>query len=129
MSPTRHALQPVLTPVLPPICEVHSTEVSVDPEAVRLQLTTTAPKASCPGCAGPSASRRRRYQRHFTDLPWGMPPVYIPLTVSKVVCRNPSSPPRIFTEWMPDLVAVYARTTQRLITALQAIGIARGGQV
>jgi transposase len=44
------------------------------------------------------------------------------------VCRNASCPRRIFTERVPELVAVYARKTCRLVAALQAIGMALGGQ-
>jgi transposase len=48
--------------------------------------------------------------------------------VRKFVCRNPSCTRRIFTERLPDLAATYARKTQRLVTILQAIGIALGGE-
>jgi transposase len=48
--------------------------------------------------------------------------------VCKFVCRNLSCPRRIFTERVPELVAAYARMTQPLITVLQAIGTALGGQ-
>ena len=95
---------------------------------MRLQLTTTAPAAGCPRCAVPSSSVHSRYQRHLTDLPWGTRPVRIQLTVRKFVCRNPSCTRRIFTERVPELVAAYARKTHRLIAALQAIGVALGGQ-
>ncbi len=44
------------------------------------------------------------------------------------ICRNASGPRRSFTERLPDLVAPSARKTNRLTTALQAIGIALGGQ-
>jgi zinc-finger of transposase IS204/IS1001/IS1096/IS1165 len=107
MSQTLHGLQPLITHVLPPSCVMCLTAVTVEPEDVRLQLTTTAPKASCPGCAVPSSSIHSRYQRHLTDLPCGMHPVHIQLTVRKFVCRNPSCPRRIFTERVPDLVAAY----------------------
>jgi hypothetical protein len=77
----------------------------------------------------PSSSVHSRYQRHPTDLPWGSLAVRIQLTVRKFVCRNPTCARRIFTERVPEPVAAYARKTQRLITALQAIGVALGGQV
>jgi transposase len=48
--------------------------------------------------------------------------------VRKFVGRNPTCPRRIFTERVPELVAPYARKTHRLIAALQAIGVALGGQ-
>jgi hypothetical protein len=47
--------------------------------------------------------------------------------VRKFVCRHPSCERRIFTEHLPELVAAYARNTTRLVTVLQAIGVALGG--
>jgi transposase len=75
-----------------------------------------------------SHTLQSRYQRHLTDLPWGTRPVHIQLTVRKFICRNANCPRRIFTERVPELVAAYARKTHRLITALQAIAVALGGQ-
>jgi transposase len=95
---------------------------------MRLQLTTTAPAAACPRCAEPSSSVHSRYQRHLMDLPWGPLTVRIRLLVRTFVCRIPTCTRRIFTERMPELVAPYARKTYRLIAALQAIGVALGGQ-
>jgi hypothetical protein len=48
--------------------------------------------------------------------------------VRKFVCRHLHCARRIFTERVPELVAAYARKTHRLIAALQAIGVALGGQ-
>jgi hypothetical protein len=39
--------------------------------------------------------------------------VRIQLMVRKFVCRNPTCARRIFTERLPELVAVYARKTHR----------------
>jgi transposase len=102
--------------------------MSMEPEYVCLQVTTTAPAAGCPRCAVPSSAIHSRYQRHLTDLPWGTRPVRLQLTVRKFVCRNPGCMRRIFTERVPELVAPSARKTCRLVTALQAIGMALGGQ-
>jgi transposase len=62
------------------------------------------------------------------DLPWGPLTVRIRLLVRTFVCRIPTCTRRIFTERVPELVAPYARKTHRLIAALQAIGVALGGQ-
>jgi transposase len=102
--------------------------MTIEPEYVLLLLTTTAPAAGCPRCAVPSSSVHSHYQRRLTDLPWSTRPVRIQLTVRKWLCRNPTCTRRIFTERVPELVAAYAHKTQRLITALQAIGVALGGQ-
>jgi zinc-finger of transposase IS204/IS1001/IS1096/IS1165 len=82
---------------------------NIDKASVRLQLTTTAPTACCPCCGVPSSSVHSRYQRHLTDLAWGSRSVRIQLMVRKFSCRNPTCTRRIFTERLPDLVAVYTR--------------------
>jgi transposase len=68
-----------------------------------------------------------RYQCHLSDLPWGALAVCIQLIVRKFICRQPTCTRRIFTERLPELAATYARKTTRLVTVLQAIGIALGG--
>jgi hypothetical protein len=112
----------------PPSRSVCFTEMTIEPEDVLLQLTSTAPAACCPRCVVPSSSVHSRYQRHLTDLPWGTRPVRLQLTARKFVCRNPTCRRRLFTARVPELVAAYARKTQRLITALQAIGVALSRQ-
>jgi hypothetical protein len=51
-----------------------------------------------------------------------------PLLVRTFVCRHLSCARRILTERLPDCAALSARNTMRLVNALQAIGIALGGQ-
>ena len=109
------------------MCPVHLDAVTVESKTLQLQLTTTASSAYCPLCAAPSATVHSRYQRHLTDLPWGTLSVRIQLTVRTFVCRHATCVRRIFTERLPELVAVYARNTCRLVAALQSIGIALGG--
>jgi transposase len=123
----RSYLQRLVTNLLPSTCSVGLTEVTVKQECVLLQLTTATITAACPCCAVASSSIHSRYQHHLTDLPWGTCIVRIQLRVRKFVCRNPRCERRIFTERLPELVAAYARKTQRLMTVLRAIGVALGG--
>jgi transposase len=102
--------------------------MTIEPEYVLLQVTTTATTVCCPRCAVPSSTVHSRYRRYLTDFPWGTRPVRLQLTVRKFMCRNLRCPRRIFTERMPELVAAYARKMQRLSTMLQGIGLALGGQ-
>jgi transposase len=122
-----HELDTFVTTLLSPTSDVRLAKVTVEREIVQLQLTATAPRAHCPRCTVPSSSVHSHYQRRLTDLPWGTCPVHIQLTVRKCVCQNPSCERRIFTERLPAFVAAYARKTQRLVTALRAIGMALGG--
>jgi transposase len=128
MNHERQELHTFVTHLLSPTRSVRLTRMTIEREYVLLQLTTTAPTAGCPRCAVPSSSVHSRYQRHLTDVPWGSHPVRLQLTVRKFVCRNPTCRRRIFTERVPELVAAYARKTHRLVAALQAIGMALGGQ-
>jgi transposase len=128
MSYELQTLRSVVTHLLPPTRSVRLTGMTIEQEYVLLQLTTAAPAVRCPRCAVPSSSVHSHYQRRLTDLPWGVRPVRLQLTVRKFACRNLCCWRRIFTERMPELVAPYARKTQRLIAALQAIGLALGGQ-
>jgi transposase len=128
MSDEPQALRLFILPLLPSTRAVRLTGMTIDGEDTLLQLTTTAPSAGCPRCAVPSSSVHSRYQRHLTDVPWGSRPVRLWLTARKFVCRNRSCPRRIFAERVPELVAAYARKTHRLVTALQAVGLALGGQ-
>jgi transposase len=122
-----HVLHTFVTTLLSSTPDVHLDKVTLERDTVRLELTATAPQARCPWCAVSSSSIHSRYQRHLTDLPWGMRVVRLQLTARKFVCRNTSCTRRIFTERLPDLVAPSARKTDRLIAILQAIGVALGG--
>ena len=100
-----YELHTLIVSSFPPACPVRVTRVTVTQDAVRLQLTATAPTACCPDCAGSSSAVHSRYQRQLTDLPWGARAVHIQLMVRKFVCRRPTCARRIFTERLPELVA------------------------
>src|SRR5262245_45299457 len=122
-----HIRHTCVTTLLSSTPDMRLDKVTVERDTVRLELTATAPQARCPGCAVSSSSIHSRYQRHLTDLPWGMRMVRLQRTVRKFVCRNTTGARRIFTERLPDLVAPSARKTDRLIAILRAIGVALGG--
>ncbi len=50
------------------------------------------------------------------------------LCVRKFFCRVPSCARRIFTERLPEVVAPWARTTERLTMLLRAVAFALGGE-
>ena len=85
-----HELQTLITKLFPRARGIRLTDITIEDEAVRLQLTATAPTAACPRGAVSSSSIHRRDQRHLTDLPWRTHAVQLQLTVRKFFCRNPS---------------------------------------
>jgi hypothetical protein len=95
------------------------------------------PSAGIPGrlvlsvtlCQQPSERIHGSYVRTVADLPYGGRRVILSLTVRKFVCGTPTCSRKIFTERLPDLVQSYARMTNRLREALQALGFATCGEV
>lgn len=91
-------------------------------------LRSTASCSSCPLCSASSSSVHSRYERFPTDLPWAGHPVKLVLRVRRFFCRVSSCRRRIFTERLPEVVAPYSRTTERLATLLRAVAFALGGE-
>jgi hypothetical protein len=128
MSHERQAYHKFVTSLLPPTRSVRLTERTMEQETVHLQLTVTAPSASCPCCAESSSSVHKLLPAPPGGPALGPFAVRIRLLVRKFVCRSLTCTRRIFTERVPELVATYARKTHQLVSALQAIGMALGGQ-
>jgi transposase len=104
---------------------------SVHPTASRLvvQVACCHSSATCPLCQQPSERVHGAYVRTVADLPCGGRHVILSLTVRKFVCGISTCPRQIFTERLPDLVQSYARMTNRLREALQALGFATCGEM
>ena len=94
---------------------------------ITLHVTSTQQVVPCPVCAVFTPRVHSRYTRTLADLPWGVARVRWQLRVRKFVCANTQYPRRIFTERLPEVVAPWARRTQRLVAWLIAIGLALGG--
>ena len=128
MSHTLQALQPFITHLLPPTRVVRLTEVTMESAKVCLQLTTTAvggglPALCCTLVLGAQPLSAPPDGPALGPAPGPHPAHGAEIRLPKCDCTR-----RIFTERVPELVAAYARKTYRLIAALQAIGVALGGQ-
>ncbi len=101
----------------------------IDQAAGRLTLRVLSSQSvsQCPLCSHPSSRIHSRYQRTLADLPWAIFSVIVQLKVRKFFCLNGRCRRRIFTERVPDLVAPWARRTQRLAERLTRVGVALGG--
>jgi transposase len=103
--------------------------VSPTKSRLTLQISCTRTSASCPLCQHSSERIHGKYGRTVADVPCGGRLVTLALTVRKFVCSTKTCPRRIITLRLPDLVQSYARMTNRLAEALQALGFATCGQL
>ena len=103
-------------------------QITATTTALVVHLVSTQPASHCPLCGQASEHVHSRYRRVVADVPCGSKPVSLSLEVRKFFCRTLTCPRQIFTERLPDLVQPSARMTNRLRSALQALGLATGGE-
>jgi transposase len=119
-------LPTALLPKRPPL---HLETWSLDEATAQLTLSFTSTQSwgYCPKCRRPTRHIHSHYQRTVADLPWAHLRVSLHLRVRKFFCRTRHCQRRIFTERLPQLVAPWARRTQRLARILGYIAVALGG--
>lgn len=86
-----------------------------------------APKSTCPDCRQPTDRVHSSYRRTLADLPWATTPIELCLTVRRFFCRTCTCARQTFTERLPTIAPVYARTTTRLATTQAQTGLSLGG--
>ena len=103
-------------------------QITATDTALTVQLVSTRLASHCPLCGQANVQVHSRYRRVVADVPCGSKPVSLSLGVRKFFCRTPTCPRKIFTERLPDLVQPWARMTNRLRAALEALGLVTGGE-
>src|SRR6266446_795437 len=96
--------------------------IEVQEQTVIVHLHATAPTAACPHCGTAGSRVHSRYERTIADVAFGRR-----CLVRKWLCPEASCSQRIFAERFPELVQRYARMTDRLIEALQSVGVTANG--
>lgn len=104
-------------------------QVEISPTQLMVEVISTQPCASCPGCGNVSDSVHCQYQRTVHDVPCGGRKVVLRLRVRKFVCRSAPCPRKVFAERLPELVQPWARVSNRLLGELKAIGLAASAEV
>src|SRR6266704_4533003 len=110
---------------LPSTFTVDRVERSTQGLVVSLHATTST--VSCPKCGTAGSRVHSRYSRTVAEITWGGQRLILKLLVRKWVCPLDSCPQRIFAEPFAGLVCRYARMTERLIKALQSVGVTTNG--
>jgi transposase len=96
-------------------------------QTVLVHLQAISSTAPCPQCGTPSSRVHCRYRRTIADVALGGRHLLLKLHVRKWICREASCPQCIFAERFPGLVRRYARMTDRLVEALQSVGVTTNG--
>ena len=119
----------LLSRLLPQGSPLHLETWHLDEVAAQLILRVTSLQAlgHCPMCRFPTRRIHSDDERTLADLPWAHVRVVLQLRVRKFFCANGRCTRRIFTERLPQLVAPWARRTQRLVQWLAQIAVALGG--
>ncbi|MFJ8770250.1 ISL3 family transposase [Streptomyces clavifer] len=114
--------------LFPSIADGAVLSVAVNDEAVRIEARSTAAGAICPGCGIWSRRIHSSYLWFPADVPSGGRRVALCLRVRRFLCPVISCRRRTFAEQLPDLTRRYGRRTERLRSALAAVGLALAGR-
>jgi len=113
--------------LLPPDEHLHFETLILEDHSLTLVAAMTAPTAVCPDCHQPSQRRHSGYPRTLADLPWALMPVALVLHVRRFFCDTSGCGRLTFTERLPTVAPLYARTTTRLRHSQAYTGLALGG--
>ena len=102
--------------------------IDIENQTLHLGLSPISLHAVCPDCCQESVRIHSRYTRKPADLPCSGFVVRLHLSIRRFFCDNPPCPRRTFTERLPNIVASFARRTNRLVEAQRAIGFSDGGE-
>src|SRR6266581_4000301 len=104
-------------------------QIELQGDLLAMVVVSVRPSSCCPQCAQASSQVHSQYHRTLRDVPCGGREVVLRLSVHKFFCRNPDCARKIFTERLPPIVSPWAQVTTRLFEAVQAIGLATGGEL
>jgi transposase len=101
--------------------------VERSPQGLTVSLHATTSTVSCPTCGTAGSRVHSRYTRTVADLTCVGQRLILKLLVRKWICPLDSCPQHIFAEPFAGIVRRYARMTDRLIQALQSMGVTTNG--
>jgi len=113
--------------LLPPEEHLKFKTLILDEQRIILVATMTSPKAACPDCHQLASRIHSDYPRTLADLPWATTPIQLRLTVRRFFCTTCTCGRQTFTERLPAVAPLYARTTTRLSHTQASTGLALGG--
>jgi transposase len=110
------------------MAELHLEAFHLSTTAMTLTVASVQLQAICPGCGRTSQRIHSRARRHLADVPCAGIPVRWTLKVRRFFCDNPNCAKTTFAERLPQVVAVWARRTHRLMLSQRRVALALGGE-
>jgi transposase len=120
-------LKELCAQLLPPEEHLTFKTLIMGEHGITLVAAMTSPKAACPDCHQLAARIHSDYLRTLADLPWATTPIHLRLTVRRFFCTTCTCGRQTFTERLPTVAPLYARTTARLSQRQASTGLALGG--
>lgn len=114
--------------LLPTEARIQIERVTIEPDSVLVELTSTSPSSPCPHCRRESTTVHARYHRGLEDRPCVGMQLRYRVTARKFRCLNHECRRSIFCERLPELTEPHARGTTELSESHRAIGLALGGE-
>ena len=108
--------------------QLQSYELDAEQRQVRVFVESVQKTIRCPLCDQVAHRVHSHYERTLADLPWADYQILIQLTVGKFFCDHTLCDRKIFTERIAEVMAPWARRTQRLATQLSEIALFTGGE-
>jgi transposase len=113
--------------LLPPEEHLKFKTLIMGESGIILVATMISSKAACPDCHQFASRIHSDYPRTLADLPWATMPIQLRLTVRRFFCTTCTCGRQTFTERLPTVAPLYARTTRRLSHTQASTGLALGG--
>jgi transposase len=110
------------------MAELHLEAFYLSAVAMTLTVASVQRRATCPGCGQKSERIHSRARRHLADVPCAGIPVRWTLKVRRFFCDNPNCAKTTFAERLPQVGAVWARRTHRLMQSQRRVALALGGE-
>ncbi|MCU0552310.1 MAG: ISL3 family transposase [Leptolyngbya sp. Prado105] len=120
----------ILTHLLPSQEHLELQSYELDPKHRQVQVFVDSVQqfVRCPVCDHTAHRVHSHYERTLADLPWADYRLIIKLTVGKFFCDQMGCDRKIFTERIAEVMAPWARRTQRLAAQLSEIALYTGGE-
>lgn len=120
----------ILTHLLPSQdhLQLQSYELDLEQRQVQVFVDSIQQLVRCPVCDRVAYRVHSHYERTLADLPWADYRIIIKLTVGKFFCDQETCDRKIFTERIAEVMAPWARRTQRLAAQLSEIALYTGGE-